>query len=68
MDCRDCVRFDFESFRCRDGKVNPDSWVRTVETANIHGVRAICTFNDWREKLVNSRTQIIRPTRKSAKT
>jgi hypothetical protein len=38
-----------------DGKVNPMSWEESVNVANVLGVRAICVFNDYRERLVGSR-------------
>lgn len=55
MYCRDCARWDSENRRCKDGKVNPHSWEETVNVANVLGVRAICIFNDHRERLVGSR-------------
>ncbi|MBS1717257.1 MAG: hypothetical protein JSS72_05960 [Armatimonadetes bacterium] len=39
-----------------DGKVNPDRWDQAVQVAQIFGVRAVCPFNDFRERLVASRT------------
>lgn len=53
--CRDCALWEAESNRCRNGKVNPHSWEETVNVANVLGVRAICIFNDHRERLVQSR-------------
>ncbi len=55
MDCRDCARYDLEIKRCRDQKVNPQDWETAVNVANVLGVRAICMFNDHRERLVFSR-------------
>lgn len=55
MYCRDCNRVDAESGRCRDGKVNPQSWEETVNVSNVLGVRSICIFNDFRERMVASR-------------
>lgn len=40
-----------------DAKVNPRSWETTVEVANVMGLRAICMFNDHRERLILSRTR-----------
>lgn len=38
-------------------RVNPTRWSAAVEVANVLGVRAICPFNDFREKLLMSRTR-----------
>jgi hypothetical protein len=35
--------------------VNPLSWEESVNVANVLGVRSICIFNDFRERLVASR-------------
>jgi hypothetical protein len=56
MHCRDCSRFDEKSEKCRDEKVNPMSWDEAVNVANFIGLRAICMFNDHRERLIVSRT------------
>jgi len=53
--CRDCPRYDAEARKCRDGKVNPQKYELAVDVANVLGVRAICTYNDFRERLVLSR-------------
>lgn len=55
MFCKDCARFNSETNQCRDGKLNPQSWGQAVEVANQLGVRSICMFNDFRERLVESR-------------
>ncbi|HRF58946.1 MAG TPA: hypothetical protein PLH94_03405 [Fimbriimonadaceae bacterium] len=55
MDCRDCPRYDDGASRCRDGKLNPVTWGEAVDVGNIYGIRAICTFNDHRERLVRAR-------------
>lgn len=55
MYCRDCARFNEETRECRDKKVNPITWAEAVDVANLYGVRAICIFNDHRERLVESR-------------
>ncbi len=55
MECRDCTRYDTEARKCMDGKLNPHSWEATVSVAQIFGLRSICMFNDFREKLVNTR-------------
>lgn len=59
MYCEDCPRFDPERRTCRDGKVNPQRWDLTVEVANVFGVRSICMFNDYRERLVASRSRTL---------
>jgi len=61
--CRDCPRYDAESERCRDGKVNPHRWEVAVSVAQTYGLRSICAFNDFRERLVRSREPL--PKRKS---
>ena len=53
MNCRDCARY--VEGRCADRKLNPESWSAAVEVANVIGIRAICSFNDHRQKLVESR-------------
>jgi hypothetical protein len=53
MECRDCPRY-IEG-RCKDGKLNPETWDQAVNASNVFGVRAICTFNDHRERLIESR-------------
>jgi hypothetical protein len=41
-----------------DRKVNPDTWERAVEVAQVLGLRSICVFNDHRERLVHSRSPL----------
>lgn len=55
MTCRDCHRFDVESKRCKDGKVNPQSYSDSFEVARYLGLRSICVFNDFREQLLFNR-------------
>lgn len=55
MDCKDCPRYDLEARRCRDGKLNPRRYSDAIEVANVWGVRAICTYNDHRLRLVSVR-------------
>ena len=55
MHCRDCDRFDLETRKCKDQKINPQSWGQAVDVANVLGVRSICVFNDHRERLIRSR-------------
>jgi hypothetical protein len=54
--CRVCALYDPEGKRCKDGKVNPQNWEMAVTVAQVHGLRSICAFNDYRERLVRSRT------------
>lgn len=61
MHCRDCARYDSEAERCRDSKVNPESWEIAVTVSQVMGLRSICVFNDYRERLIASRT--LPPTR-----
>lgn len=60
MDCQDCPRYDHGSESCRDRKLNPRRWDQAVDVANVYGLRAICTFNDHREKLLASRATDLR--------
>jgi hypothetical protein len=53
--CRDCARYDPESKRCKDAKVNPQDWETAVTVAQVLGLRSICVFNDYRERLVRAR-------------
>ncbi|MCB8932180.1 MAG: hypothetical protein M9921_15180 [Fimbriimonadaceae bacterium] len=55
--CRDCPRFDLEAERCKDGKVNPLDWETAVSVSRQFGVRALCMFNDHRERLIHVRTE-----------
>ena len=58
MECKDCHRFDPEEKRCRDGKINPHNWETAVSVSQILGIRTICMFNDYRERLIESRSPI----------
>ncbi len=62
MECRDCARWDSEARKCRDEKVNPHSWEVAVSVSQVLGLRSICVFNDFRERLVNSRKPIAKQT------
>ncbi len=55
MYCQDCPIYDKESRKCRDGKVNPQSWGQAVDVSQVLGLRSICVFNDYRERLVQCR-------------
>ena len=63
MYCQDCPRYDPDAGRCRDGKLNPARYSDAVETANVFGVRAICMYNDHRQRLIQTRTATSTPTR-----
>lgn len=56
MECRDCARYDKDTAKCRDGKLNPQHWKQAVEVSQVFGLRSICVFNDYRERLVGART------------
>lgn len=60
MHCRDCHRFDPKNRKCLDRKINPLKWVDAVEVANVMGIRAICIYNDHRERLARSRGMPVR--------
>jgi hypothetical protein len=68
MQCRDCARFDGESGHCRDKKLNPDTWEEAVNVSRVYGIRAVCMFNDHRERLIGSTARTIRPTEESKST
>ncbi len=57
MECKDCARFNAEKKECLDQKLNPADWGSAVIVANAMGVRAICAFNDYRERLIRARLQ-----------
>lgn len=61
MNCKDCPRYDHEAAKCRDGKLNPKRYSDAIEAANVWGVRAICTYNDHRERLVSVRAAVEGP-------
>jgi hypothetical protein len=65
MDCRDCARHDAETGRCLDGKVNPRRYEHALGVVQVLGLRAICVFNDHRERLVGVH-QLESPTPKAA--
>lgn len=56
MNCRDCPRFDSEKRICQDGKLNPGRYEQAQEIVRLHGLRSICVFNDFRERLVYNRS------------
>ena len=56
MYCRDCARYDEKAQKCLDGKVNPPRYEQAVSVSQVLGLRAICAFNDHRERLVSVRS------------
>ena len=38
-----------------DGKVNPHNYQTAVEVVQVLGLRSVCPFNDFRERLVAAR-------------
>jgi len=56
--CRDCPRYDLENEKCLDRKVNPKNWEIAVSVSQVLGLRSICVFNDYRERLIASRQPI----------
>ena len=52
MNCPDCPRYDQAGRKCMDGKLNPPRYSDAIEVANVYGVRAICSYNDHRVRLV----------------
>ncbi|MFZ4506832.1 MAG: hypothetical protein ACOYON_03945, partial [Fimbriimonas sp.] len=56
--CRDCARYDEAGNKCRDRKLNPQSWDNAVSVSQMFGIRSICAFNDHRERLVASQRPI----------
>lgn len=58
MNCRDCPRYDQEAGNCRDKKINPQGYDLAAEAAKVFGIRAICTYNDHRERLIAVRQAI----------
>lgn len=67
MECRDCSRYDTEMSRCRDGKVNPQSFESSFSVAQHLGIRSLCVFNAYREHLVQSRQPVTKAPESSEK-
>jgi len=65
MQCRDCARYNEETHECRDKKVNPQSMAEAADVANCYGVRSICMFNDYRERLIAGRKRCLSPSQPS---
>ncbi len=55
MYCRDCNRWNSEDSKCLDGKVNPHNWETAVSVVQVLGIRSVCPFNDFRERLIACR-------------
>jgi hypothetical protein len=55
MYCQDCTRWDPQTGRCRDSKLNPQTWEEAVSVAQVLRIRSICVFNDFRERLIRAR-------------
>jgi hypothetical protein len=53
--CPRCPLYDRGKRRCTIGKVNPRTKLDTYETAFLLGVRALCPFNPYRERLLHSK-------------
>jgi len=53
--CPRCPLYDRTGRRCTIGKVNPPTKLDTYETAFLLGVRALCPFNPYRERLLHSK-------------
>ncbi len=51
--CARCRLYDRLARRCTIGKVNPRTKLDTYETARLLGVRALCAFNLYREKMLD---------------
>lgn len=56
MNCPDCPRYDSVGEKCKDGKINPGSYQLASEAVQIFGIRSICTYNDFRETLLERRS------------
>lgn len=63
MFCRDCPRYDEEKSVCKDGKINPHTWQNAVEASQIFGVRSLCPFSEYRERLIRSQEMATRTVR-----
>lgn len=61
MECSHCERFDPSARRCLDGKINPRHYSQALEAAKVFGPRALCVFNDHRERVLGSRTRLLPP-------
>lgn len=51
--CPRCRLYDRLTRRCAVGKVNPRTKLDTYETAQVLGVRALCAFNLYRDRILS---------------
>ncbi len=51
--CPRCRLYDRARRRCLIGKVNPRTKIDTYETARVLGVRALCSFNLYRDRMLS---------------
>ncbi len=51
MSCWNCPRYDRTERRCQDGKANPKKKADSVAVAEFLGVRALCHYNPYRDRL-----------------
>lgn len=51
--CPRCRLYDRLTRRCTVGKVNPRTKLDTYEAAQVLGVRALCAFNLYRDRLLH---------------
>jgi hypothetical protein len=58
--CPRCPLYNRAKRRCTIGKVNPRTKVDTYETARLLGVRALCPFNPYRERLLHPKGEMRR--------
>lgn len=51
--CPRCRLYDRLARRCTAGKVNPRTKLDTYEAAQVLGVRALCAFNLYRDRILS---------------
>lgn len=51
--CLRCRLYDSVRRRCTIGKVNPPTRLDTYEAAQVLGVRALCPFNLYRDRMIS---------------
>lgn len=52
MSCWNCPRYSRAERSCGDGKANPKSKADSVMVAELLGIRALCHYNPFRDRLV----------------
>lgn len=52
MSCWNCPRYSRTSLSCADGKTNPKTKADSVMVAEMLGIRALCHYNPFRDRLV----------------